>query len=409
MTRPFKSLAVLGFLVLVCFGWGLWELFAIRFSAGDVFPPYSSLRADPLGTRALHDSLASLRGLRVDRLHRPLAKLEETGNTTVFWLGAAHDVQPDDEWREFVRAGGRLVVGWAPSQFVERSATNAAGPFPWQQARYRKGPLLPPEARSQEPEDVAFRAAWGVDLSFIELPLPTGEGEARVEPAVRVAELPLPGALAWHSTVCFTNLHEDWRVIYERRGAPVMIERRFGIGTVVISTDSWPASNEALRHDRHPDLLRWWIGGNQRVLFDELHLGVEVSPGMATMLRRYRMHGLAGALAVLALLFLWRSASSFLPRQEVPARQEAGHAIEGRDAASGFVNLLRRAIRANDLLKTCFAEWKQGVAGGNAVSKERLQRMEQVMMAHDDPADAAGRDPVTTYRRLHQAWKEAVK
>ena len=36
---------------------GVIYLFLLRFEAGDVYPPYSSLRADPLGTMAWYESL----------------------------------------------------------------------------------------------------------------------------------------------------------------------------------------------------------------------------------------------------------------------------------------------------------------------------------------------------------------
>ena len=35
-------------------------LMVLRFESGDVYPVYSSLRSDPLGTRAFYDSLEDL-------------------------------------------------------------------------------------------------------------------------------------------------------------------------------------------------------------------------------------------------------------------------------------------------------------------------------------------------------------
>jgi len=397
-----KFLAALGCLALLGFGWGLWQLFSVRLDTGDVYPPYSSFRADPLGAKALHDSLRSFSSLRVGRNFRPLDRLEHPQDTTVFWLGTEHNTIPEAEWRSFVRGGGRLVVGWLPSQFVERLRTNTTGPFPWQQARYRKGPLLPREALSQRPEDVAFRSDWGLNLEFIALP---GTGsEFKSDTARLVADRPLPDTVAWHSTVCFTNLHADWQTIYERRGRPVLVERRIGEGTVVVTTDCWATSNEALRTARETELLAWFAGAGSRVLFDEQHLGVTEDAGLATLLRRYRMHGLAGAALVLALLFLWRNLTSFLPRS-TGAGEPVGADIAGRDAAAGFVNLLRRSLKPVDLPKTSFQEWKQSLGAAGGCSKERLDRMEQAIMSFEDAAPGE-RNVITTYQALHAAWKE---
>ena len=57
--------ALIAALALLVAGLGL--LFHWRLGQGDLFPAYSSLRADPLGTRALHDSLALVPGRRVER------------------------------------------------------------------------------------------------------------------------------------------------------------------------------------------------------------------------------------------------------------------------------------------------------------------------------------------------------
>jgi hypothetical protein len=87
MKRAASPLVLLALLTVLGFAWGLWQLFSLRFETGDVYPPYSSLRADPLGTKALHDSFDSLGTPRVGRSYRPLDRLEDPRGTTVFWFG----------------------------------------------------------------------------------------------------------------------------------------------------------------------------------------------------------------------------------------------------------------------------------------------------------------------------------
>ena len=36
--------------------YGIAHLFALRYEKGDVYPPYSTLRADPLGAKGLYDA-----------------------------------------------------------------------------------------------------------------------------------------------------------------------------------------------------------------------------------------------------------------------------------------------------------------------------------------------------------------
>ena len=44
-------------LCAVAFVLGVLQLFRLRFEQGDVYPPYSTLRADPLGSMALYERI----------------------------------------------------------------------------------------------------------------------------------------------------------------------------------------------------------------------------------------------------------------------------------------------------------------------------------------------------------------
>ena len=57
-------------LLLICaaaFGFGLFQLFKLRYEVGDVYPQYSSLRSDPLGTMIFYESLEQFPHLSVRR------------------------------------------------------------------------------------------------------------------------------------------------------------------------------------------------------------------------------------------------------------------------------------------------------------------------------------------------------
>src|SRR5207302_10666788 len=74
--------------LLALFGFGVVRLLQLRFETGDIYPPYSSLRVDPLGTRAFYESLETLRGVTVQRFIEQWTKLPEGRNTTLFVFGA---------------------------------------------------------------------------------------------------------------------------------------------------------------------------------------------------------------------------------------------------------------------------------------------------------------------------------
>jgi hypothetical protein len=101
------------------------------------------------------------------------------------------------------------------------------------------------------------------------------------------------------------------------------------------------------------------------------------------LMRKYRLEGAVFMLALVAALFLWRSASAFLPPR--PARPAS--AVAGFDSLEGLAALLRRGIAGKDLLDTCFSEWRK-----SAPREPRAARLEEEI------ARVGKRDPVAAYR-----------
>jgi len=127
-----------------------------------------------------------------------------------------------------------------------------------------------------------------------------------------------------------------------------------------VATDSYFLSNEALVRDRHPALLSWLVGSGTQVVFDETHHGIMESPGLATLARKYRLTGGMAALLVLAGLFLWKNASSLVPRHAEAEGPE--DVIPGRNTTAGFISLLRRHIPREEVFALCLEEWEKSFA-----------------------------------------------
>src|SRR6185503_8168367 len=115
-----RLLLLLLTVLLAVFALGVGRLFQLRFATGDVYKPYSSLRADPLGTKALFESLEWLRGITVQRFSEQLDKLREGRRTTLFVFGAQTldmEYSTEDEYKkleQFMFDGGRIVISFAP-------------------------------------------------------------------------------------------------------------------------------------------------------------------------------------------------------------------------------------------------------------------------------------------------------
>ena len=385
--RPLLILALL--LLLGAFGYGILELFKLRFAAGDVYPPYSSFRGDPLGCRVYFESLEQLGGTETRRFVQSLDKLPDGGAATLFVFGLPWNemsAEPDEfkALESFVRRGGRLVVTLYPELARPRFFTSGLG---------TNGAAFKRPSRAGDepgPPPINLREKWGFGYEYI----PVTRAATSALLATRVEPGPFPTTMSWHSALVFTNLHEAWHVIFARGTNAVLIERRHGNGSIALATDSFFVSNEAMRTERAPDLLAWLAGSNREVLFDETHLGIQEKAGIATLARRYGLHGGVTALLALAALFIWKSSVSFLPR-----RSESPDAapVTGRESAAGLENLLRRALIPKDLLQASLDEWqKSSRLDGRvtALRREKIRAVVENFNAQEKP------NIVETYREI---------
>lgn len=374
--RVFNIAAVLlftGFCV------GLGRLLVLRYSTGDAFPLYSSLRADPLGTKVFYESVRALPDAAVRRNERPLQWLGSGEGTTLFVLGTRPGFVPDktrEAIEQFVHSGGRLVLALFP-QFDEPPRKRSS-PSPSPTASPTPSPSEEPEPTPAGTtlKDVLKR--WEVDVKH--------DRDEEDDVAARKADAPLEDNLIWHSGTALLPQHPDWRVIYDCKRGPVLVERGFGKGSVVLASDSYFVSNEALLSTRAPALLAWLVGPNRQIIFDESHLDVREQPGVATLLRRYGLSGFVIGFLALIVLWLWRNATfSLAPKQTSAPDNEI---ISGRDSFTGFVHLIRRGISPGQLVEVCIAEWKKS---GVAADRSKLTSEATV---------ASSPNPVAAYNEI---------
>lgn len=449
---PLVALALA--VVFAGFGWGIVHLFALRFAGGDVYPAYSTLRQDPLGTAAFYDALAALPGLHVERNLHPLVSLARPSKLLLGQLTAPDPARPDHpsgplvcfyvgadpyEWPRLLRhdeferldtilrQGGRVVLTFLPGQTPltekrlerfrheqsgddEKSSPSAAKP-PAKPAGPTASPTPTPKGPARTGRSVAARwedlvERWGIDFRRRSpAPDPAHDGQTLARP---VAGGPLSGAgeVSWHSMLDFDldapeARSAGWQAWLRRGNRPVVVALPVGDkgGELILASDSYFLSNEALRAEPRPALLAALVGPARRVIFDETHLGIEEQPGMMTLARRYHLQGGLAALALLAVLFIWRNVVSLVPP---PVRSDDSAAAEetvtGRNAAAGFFNLLRRGVPPREVIAVCLAQWRHapGLRPPDAAAIERLRVLAETEAAQ--PANRRG--PATVYRAM---------
>lgn len=382
---------VAGLLLAILFLFGIVHLLMLRFETGDVYPYYSSLRSDPLGTKALYESLEQCCGLQVRRNFEPFAKRKEETGAAILYLGIeaweVYGIPEDlsDDLDYFIRNGGRLVITFlAPS-----------GDQSPQEVWKMKEKMQEAGQEGKLPNWVSLPEHWG--FGFEDVPLPPGSAATLVSKRAG-----LPGVISCDSRTSLKNPKERWEVLYAREDHPVIMERSVGRGTVVLSTLNYFLSNEAMVKERHPELLAWLAGTKRGIIFDEYHHGVLTNPGVATLIRKHRLQWVVFGLFLLAGLFVWQSAVPLVPAyQDQPGAIRS--AARGKDSASGLTNLLRRNVPYSRILFVCYEQWRKST--GHGLSSNKLERINSMIDAQRS-IPARQRKPLETYNAISRILKE---
>ena len=389
MRKNTVFLSILALLVAAVFVYGITQLLILRYEAGDIYPPYSSLRTDPLGAKALYEGIDNVQGFTAERNYQPLVKLKEVSATTIFYVGMEileflwMDKEVAQTLENLVIQGNRVIISFVPV-YKEPAKKNA-----------------PPDKTYFE-SLLSVEGRWGVKFGYMGLPIGKDHKYQAIQ-ALSQGEAPLPATVSWHTSLYFdTSVGEGWKVIYAASRQPVMIEKAMGKGTIVLAADSYFLSNEAMRNERHPELLAWLIGPNAEVVFDETHFGVLESPGIASLIRKYRLGWFVAGLVVLAVLFVWKNALSFVPPSE-DALPENGR--PGKDVTSGLMNLLRQNISAREIVPVCFEEWQKSVTHDRKEFGNTLEKIQAVIQA-EKARPARERDPVKCYQTISKILGE---
>jgi hypothetical protein len=436
-----------GFLILG-FAYGLHHLLELRFQAGDTYPPYSTLRTDPVGAKALYDGLRSLDTLTaVDRNHRPLNRLDSDRLTTFFLgvrLGDLAFASKEDleDIERLALTGGQVVLALYPvnpdafmsdlldgpaldrdedeNEDSEKEPVQEEAPDPADKKGEKAGgkdssknqdgkkdadPAEKKDGAKKDTKDEkdkedkeSLMGRWGLDWD-------SDPDWGRLDAHYARSDQPgLPPRVSWHSALFFTELDPAWRTVYRRGPRPVMVARPWGKGRLIVAADSYLFSNEALRNERRPELLSWLVGSGTRVIFDETHFGLVDQEGVASLGRKYRLGGLLAGLLILAALYIWKNAFSLVPPKAEDLDEGGDVLTSPRDYNAGMVSLLRRNLSPRDLLAACYKAWQGSGAAKGPDLGDRPLRAEQ---ASRDPAFQT--DPVGGYRAIHRIIWEGRK
>ncbi len=393
------ALSLLGFALAASF-YGVLEM---RFADGGAYPHYASYRFDPLGTSVFYEALDEFEGMEVSRNVTDLMGVRGLDDdSALLLLGYPRDgiddlrAPADSPVMKAVEEGARLVLtlnpGLVPEVYQpERSAleddwierrrrireVREENPEKEEKEEKEDGQTVEKEKAeeeeselSDEEEEREFEArmdeALGQrltrKLAFEVTNPPFERPEEGWETEVGESLSGTGGAWEppmWRSQFRLEAKDPAWKEVLLVEGVPVVMERSFGKGSVVVATDTYFASNESLHSGGEPRFLLWLLAGKSKVVFDETIHGSRESGGAMKMIRRHRAHGVFLGLILFFVLWIWRNASPLVVGTESSDRglRDGEGAVMGEEAGTGLVRLLRRSVPPSSLMERCLEVW----------------------------------------------------
>jgi hypothetical protein len=416
--KRFVTLTLLMGLAILL-GGGIYKVFRLRFESGDVYPEYSTLRADPLGAKACYQILEDFPlgqnpDYLVDRNMRDVRLLKASEDSTFVFAGVAEDWLSDITTSEFdaldaaIRGGTRVVFTFSPLdthlgesiESVEAGLDEDDGekapstPDDVLDAEAKKG--KPGEEPGSDDDDDGIHHVDMNGVEYVSLPKKwkfrigsagTEDWEEGIDAKVLLDDPLLGASVKFRSPWRFAQLGPEWKAIAEIGGRPVIVEKQHGRGAIVLVSDSYFLSNEGIARSPHsPEarLLLWIAGERRRLVFDETHHFIEESEGVIAMAARYNLDGVIPGLVLLFLLVLWRGGSSLVPGDEaLDIGMRDAVTVSGIDADSGVVRMMRGGIPPRDILRQCYLAWARNPILRKRYSTAQVEAVRDAVVAEE--------------------------
>jgi hypothetical protein len=344
--------------LIVAFLWAGVSLLNFQLEIGDALPTFSTYRADPEGLRILFESLERLPVGSVQRQKEPLSYLQPASgkvlvlagiDATESWI-SGRDFQTLVRWAE---NGGTVVISFT----IGSHESVAPGELPIISSN--------PDNKVTSPQGDQLRN-WTEVLQVLGVHL----AKFKTDTPRIVQSNVLPPNPAWTGPLYFTRLTHDWTAIANASLYPVVVQRNFGSGKVVMLASTYPLTNRAMAERRDSALLAYLFGNAHGVVFDETHLSVVNDPEIITLLRRYGLFPSLVTVILLALFYIWRSRYSLLPRQPRATANES--IVAGKAGDEIFRQLLRRSVPNGQALGVCAGLWRKSFPNDKRLSDDLL-------------------------------------
>ncbi len=400
------------------------NLFVLRFKSGDIYPPYSSFRADPLGTKALFESISQIKTLSAERNFSPSNTILKPELTCLIAPGigsGSHLYITQKEYENIdwlANSGCRLIIGLTPrihSQSKTGKKDSENDDKQDSEAREDASKIDKPDTQDinqdtdQEAKRVDLFKKLGIQVKRTQIK----EKEQYALPSEQMRAkhrmLPTP----WQQGVWFNTISPGWKTRYSLQfKEPVIIEKQFKKGSIVLLADSYIFSNESLKKGGTSPILAWLMGDKPRIVFDEYHLGVQKQPGISSLIKKYRLYGPITLFILFAGLLVWKQSSCLVPPDEQNELDrltgEGNDKLQTKDHTSGLTSLLKQHIPKNNLISQCVDAWRSTFVLDNQASQKFARQYEKIQSTLADAFDNK-KQSLSMIQRPRQIMDEYIR
>lgn len=430
LKNTIRILLIIGLPLLLLLG--IYNIFSLRFSRGDLYPEYSSYRPDPVGCKALHDSLGEL-GIVMERHFEKIGKLKQEPNSILIRTGinSISEIYQDESLHSFIMNGGTFIGFFHASarKIVYAKVAKKSEEIEEDEKCEKESEVDKIEdelndddgKEDAEEQDEYSDEDSDTDIESEKISTPSDRFKAILScelsnkskekdakgAAIDIAKptelLTKNGSYIAFPTFSKNTFQVDdnvWSVLYSTNDAPVMIKRKIGQGYIVLSNSTYFITNEGLKKHRANALIAYLIGDSHRVIFDEYSLGVQENRNIAWLFKKFNLHYLLINLGLIVLLFLWYNFGSLSNLSYVRENSylESGVIDSKLSSSSGLLNIISKSIKPKELLNISIAEWRKTVKIRN-IPKVKLDKIDKII------AENKSSNPVMVYKLIEKVLK----
>ena len=347
----------IGFSLMVLFlagltGAGFLRSFRLEEQGGRFYLLGSSLRADPKGTRILHDSLEQVPQLTVQRNAMTWSKIKtdlDPATTLLLEFNSARSAWIDDtDMVDFLDKGGRVLI--TPPRLVGGLGDEVMKELD-EQEEVQNGEQEEEEENEGKNEKELAAENW-LNLEGIELE--SISREIRTLTPVEPNNSSLP-PLEWTEVMQVFTEANDWEILVRAGEDPFLLRKERGNGEVFLMADTELLLNKRLFTSPPSGWIHWLLQDSTTVIFQEAHLGLNHPQSLTALMWEQHLIGLVPALFLPFLLLAWRTCQPFLP--VLPPEEEPEQGPQGH--VEGTRELLTRYIPTHQILPQCLDRWVQ--------------------------------------------------